>query len=177
MPPTVSDDRAAREDLEHRREAGQLRDLIQQYRDGFGIERPAQPDEPWLGSPRRPGLPIVTGHDLDELGANLRAAAEVAALRHTLALEREFPGWRVWRCSEALWWATRHQRPTPQMQDCGLHCITGGVRQYTHLQALLTEQTRLQTWAEQHHWQIPGDKARKELGLPPEPPGYRPARM
>lgn len=177
MPPTVSDDRAVREDLEHHGESGKLCDLIREYRDGFGIERPAQPDEPWIGNPRRPDLPVIIGRNLDELAVNMRGVAEVAALRSMLALEREFPAWRVWRSSEGLWWATRHQRPTPQMHDCGLRRIIGGVRQFAHLQALLTEQARLETWAEQHHWQVPGERARKELGLPPEPPGYRPARL
>lgn len=169
-----------REELEHHpdgRGTGQLRDLLSEYGQGWGINPPARTGEPWTTVPRRTGLPIVTGKTLDEFALNLKAAAAAAGLADMLALEAGFPAWRVWRSSEGGWWATRQARVTEEMQDCGLHATAGDVRKPADLRALLIEQAKLEEWAAAHGWQIPGEEARRELDLPPEPSEFRLGRM
>ena len=119
----------------------------------------------------------MTGADLTGLSTRLKAAASAAGLAGMLAVEARFEGWRVFRSSEGSWWATRQARLTEQMQDCGLHATVGDVRRPAQLEALLAEQVKLGEWAAAHEWQIPGEQARRELGLPAEGSEFRMGRM
>ncbi len=163
-----------REDLEHQRaDRDKLAAVLGEFREGWGINPPDSPGEPWTTTPRRNGLPIITGGTLEELGVNLKAAAAAAGLADMLAIEAEFAGWRVWRSSEGAWWATRQARQTQEMQDCGLHGTVGDASKPHQLRVMLTEQAKLQEWAAAHEWQIPGEQARRKLGLPPEDSQFR----
>lgn len=121
---------------ERRGESAKLEHLVDRYGDAWRFGLPGRPGEPWTGSPRRPGFPVVTGTDLDGLTVNARIAAQVAGLRDMLTLEREYQGWRVWRDSQGLWWATRHEPPAPGPEPCGPGVI-GGTRTLADFSVLM----------------------------------------
>lgn len=173
MPPTAHTAGDRRDELEYQTEQDLLGEVLGEFRQGWEIKNPPMWGEPWTAEPRRTGLPYVTGAGLTELRDRLRTEAKSAGLADILALEADFAGWRVWRSSHGAWWATRAGRLTLEMQDCGLHATVGDVRRAGELRVLLAEQAKLEAWAADHQWQVPGEQARRELGLPPEQKEFR----
>ncbi|MGH3189704.1 MAG: hypothetical protein ACRDOL_21070, partial [Streptosporangiaceae bacterium] len=134
--------------------------LLHDFRDAWGITRPAAAGEPWVASPRRSGFPVVTGATLPELRIALEVAAAAAGLDEMRAMEAEFAGWNVWRSSDGSWWASRSSGLSFEQIDAGLHATVGDVRRPVQLRALLEDQARIAEWAAGREWQVPGAEAR-----------------
>lgn len=169
---------ARRGELEYRTDRDMLRDTLGEFGEGWEIRPPEMWGEPWTAHPRRKGLPYVVGADLAELRTRLETAAAAAGLAGQLALEAEFAAWHVWRSVDdkgnpGAWWASRRGVLTQRMNECGLHATVGDVRTAAGLRVLLAEQVTLAEWAAGHDWQVPGDRARRELGLPREASEFR----